>query len=553
MFEFPEDLSQVEDLGKLLDEANARAAELTAKDESELTDEEVTELTALALGIKGIHDENETREQAVAERAQTIADAKAALAAKVEEGDETDEVIDATGTEDEIDVPDDASELLEKEAVVASGTKKPIARKVASKSVKPAPTEVVATKPVAALVASAGVPDFEIGQNLKDIDGLTAAFQSRLQGFPTVGIEGAPTQRFGVAKIMKATDPEFALERGEQEGNFLKIVNASKAQSAGGAKNALVAAGGWCAPSETIYDIPADETVDGILSLPEVTVKRGGISFTRGPDFSDIYAAEGFTQTETQAAAGTVKNFVDVTCPGFTEVRMDVIGFGVRAGILTNTAWPELVKRYLSGTLVAHQHKVNASKINRVLALLPAAIDATVASGASKGAATADTLTILDREAVGLRYKYRLAMNARIEGFAPIWLMSVLKADLSYQEGVDTKAITDAQVNQWLAARNIYLQWVHDYLELADTPTAIWPTTVTVALYPTGTFVAGTTDVISMDAVYDTAGLSVNTFTAAFFEEGLMVFSPKLSGVRVTIHLAYAGRSGARDITMAAV
>jgi hypothetical protein len=557
VFTLPEDLTQVDDLSVILKEATDRYNELAAIDEAALTDDDVNELVSLASGVQAITAENDSRQAAVDARAQVIADSKAAMAAATAPAEESAEeeaaetpaeeaAEEAVEPVDTSHIPDDAREITEKEPIMAAA-RKPIAKAVARRAPKPE-AEPLPERPKAGIVAAAGVPDFNIGQDLKDIDGMTAAFQARLQGFPTVGIEGAPTQRYGVAKIFKAVDKEFSLERGDQEGNFLKIVNASKSQSVGGAKQGLVAAGGWCAPSEVIYDIPADETVNGILSLPEVTVKRGGISFTRGPDFSDIYAAEGFTQTEAQAVAGTVKNFVDVTCPPFSEVRMDVIGFGVRAGILTNTAWPELVKRYLSGTLVAHQHKVNASKINRVLALLPSAIDGTAAV-ASKGSAAADVLTLLDRQATGLRYKYRLADNARIEGFAPIWLIGVIRSDMAYQDDVDTKAITDAQINSWLAARNIYLQWVHDYAELPTTVNALWPTTVTVALYPTGTFVAGTTDVISMDAVYDTAGLSVNTFTAAFFEEGLMVFSPKLSGVQINIGLHYAGRSGAYDIT----
>ncbi len=57
----------------------------------------------------------------------------------------------------------------------------------------------------------------------------------------------------------------------------------------------LVAAAGWCAPSETIYDLCEQESMDGILSLPEVTADRGGfnIPVDGGIDFSTIFTSIG--------------------------------------------------------------------------------------------------------------------------------------------------------------------------------------------------------------------------------------------------------------------
>jgi hypothetical protein len=83
--------------------------------------------------------------------------------------------------------------------------------------------------------------------------------------------------------------------------------------------------------------------MDGILSLPEVNVTRGGIKFTKGPQWADIYGNIGFTQTEAQAIAGTTKPCYEVTCPTFTDVRLDAVGLCIKAPILTNAAYPEVV------------------------------------------------------------------------------------------------------------------------------------------------------------------------------------------------------------------
>ena len=107
----------------------------------------------------------------------------------------------------------------------------------------------------------------------------------------------------------------------------------------------LLASGGWCAPSETIYTLCSTESLDGLIDLPEINVQRGGIRFTKGPDFSDIYTDAGFCQTEAQAIAGTTKPCVEIECPAFEEVRLDACGICVKAPILTNAGYPELVQR----------------------------------------------------------------------------------------------------------------------------------------------------------------------------------------------------------------
>lgn len=549
-FELPESLTEVEDLQPLLDSALDEYGELAKIDEAELTDEQIDRIDTLAAGVEAIKAEAGVREAAANERAERVAAAKAKLdsaAAEPEENDEDESTDDAAAEVDEdplpddVIIPDDASEITEGESVTASaaGTSKSVVRRAAARAPKVVKEEE-APKARASLVASADVPGFSTGQAIADIGGLTEAFMARLGGMPTRKLEGV-TNRYGVAHIQKAIDPEFALVRGDQEGNFAKIMRAAQQDRL--PSGSLTAAGGWCAPSETVYNILTLETVSGILDLPEVTIARGGISFTKGPDFSDIYTAAGFLQTEAQAEAGTEKTFIDVECPGFTEVRLDAIGYGVRAGILTNSAWPELVRRYIEGTLVAHAHKVNASKISRINTLLGVALNAT-----EFGSAVSDTLAALELRAIGLRYKFRMDPNATMEGYAPIWLLGVLRRDFSLRNGINEQAVTLQMVNGWLAARNIRLQWVYDWQDLAENALD-YPATVQVALYPVGSYVAGTTDIISMDAVHDYESLKVNTFTAAFFEEGIMVFNPVGNGRLVEIALDSHGRTGATDIT----
>src|SRR5699024_11631191 len=111
----------------------------------------------------------------------------------------------------------------------------------------------------------------------------------------------------------------------------------------------LVASGGWCAPSEVIYDLLELESRDGIFSLPEVGITRGGITRTLGPDFADIYnAISGFHYTEQEdidgnydGEGGGSKPCYKVECPDFEEFRLEVDGLCITAGLLQQRGYPD--------------------------------------------------------------------------------------------------------------------------------------------------------------------------------------------------------------------
>lgn len=555
-----------------LDEALAEYKELSKIADADLTDENLESLEALADAVSQINSETETRAAAAKDRADRAAAARAALDAASAEpetpADEDKPADDAASTDDEkpvdttdeevakVTIPDDASSIVDaapsttsvetEDLVTASvvGVKRPVVDKVAP--TQPVDTvETVSPKTPASIVAAAGAPGFSAGDKIEDLDQVVEALSARFGSFPSSNMGSSRVERFGVVKLQKGLD---GINAGFSQSNKdfrtdLELVDAviNESRLPGGS---LVAAGGWCAPSETIYDLCALETVSGILSVPEIDIKRGGINFTKGPDFEAIYNSIGFLQTEAQAEAGTVKNIIDVECPDFDEVRMDAIGYGIKAGILTNAAYPELIRRYLEGGIVAHAHKVNASVIGRISTLLGTPVDFT-----ELGSAAVDTLNAVSFIAERLRYRYRMDQNATMEAFAPHWLLEVIRADLAFKNGVESYSVSDAQIQAYFGARKINMQWVYDWQNLASNATD-YPATANIAVYPAGTFVKGGTDVISLDAMYDSTDLETNTYTAVFFEEGLLVANTCGSGNMVTVSLAaHHGRSGAADIT----
>jgi hypothetical protein len=543
----PEDLTAVDDadLETAQNAALDEYSELAKIADEEITDEQLDRMEELKADIAEIKGERTARVEAAEVRTQRIAEAKSAPPEEDDADDEGDDEEEA----DEAELEDEAEEETEKvPALVAAGKRAPVARRAARKAKPVEADEEEAPVRKASIVASADVRGFTGGQEL-DMESATSAFIARVAGMPGGGTKrvGSTVNKYGVAMITKPAEERYAafsVDTKDSDGTVMdRLFRASRESNLG---QSLVAAGGWCAPSENFYDLCQWETTSGGLDLAEITVTRGGINFTKGPDFSTIYGDTGFLQTETQAESGTAKTFLEVECPDWSEVRLDAIGYGVKAPILTASpaGYPELVRRYLEGALVAHWHIKNAYKINKVLGMLGSA-----ANFAELGSGTGDLLYAIEIAAQSLRYKFRLGENATLEAMFPMWVRSALRADLSYRTGVDMLAVTDGQINSWFTMRGIRPQYVYDWAsqELTGTQTA-FPASVQFGIWPAGTFVVGTNNIISLDAIYDSTEITTNTYTAAFFEEAILVANTCGNGRLFEVALNLHGRTGANDL-----
>jgi hypothetical protein len=96
------------------------------------------------------------------------------------------------------------------------------------------------------------------------------------------------------------------------------------------------------------------------------------------------------------------------------------------------------------------------------------------------------------------------------------------------------------------------VQYVYDYLPLGEDAVA-WPDTFDALMYPAGTWVKGTADVINLNAVYDAAELAKNMYTALFFEQGILAAQMCWDSLKITIPVCNAGRSGDNDLTCTVV
>lgn len=321
----------------------------------------------------------------------------------------------------------------------------------------------------------------------------------------------------------------------------------------------LLASGGWCAPSETIYDLCELESRDGLLSVPEINLSRGGLRYTQGPDYSSIYADTGFCYTEAEDIAGDydgegggVKPCFHVDCPDFLEERMGLCGVCLTAGLLQARGYPEMIARTMRGALIGHEHRMNANIITQMISGGTAVTGHTgstaITMPASQVGATAPLLTAIELQVEHMKHLHRMSRSTTLEAVFPYWVRGAIRSDLSRRLGVDMMSVPDSRIEAWFRERGVAAQFVYDWQDIATTAASgftQWPTTVSFLLYPAGTWVKGTSAIISLDTIYDSALLGTNDYTALFTEEGYSTIKMCHDSRVVTVNICPDGATHA--------
>ena len=415
-----------------------------------------------------------------------------------------------------------------------------------------APARVSDPTPGLSITASGNIPGFEMGQKLEGIQSLAAAATARLEGFPKTRIPNGFI-RSGIAQIRTEYPKELVASEQGEDMQVLEYAADQKRLSSSKGKGSLLAAGGWCSPSETLYEL-AGELEDGnagLVNLPDIQTPRGGVRTTEGPDFAALYTATGFQQTEAQAIAGQEKPFYRVPCTDFVDTRAEVVGLGIISGVLNDDAYPELTERVVRGALAAHNHRYNAATIKKMVAQANVTVTANVGASAATSLLNTVELQIID-----YRYRYRANESLLLEVLAPIWVKGVIRSDLALRTGVELVQVTDQQIEAFFAARGAKIQFVYDWQDAFanNTPTAgfgnsnaatAWPTTVDLLIYAAGTYVRGRGDILTLDGIYDSTNIKTNDFVRLFTEEKLLVLRRQYQARRLSVALATNGLTGA--------
>lgn len=297
--------------------------------------------------------------------------------------------------------------------------------------------------------------------------------------------------------------------------------------------DALLAAGGWCSPSEISYDFYNIVAMDGAYDLPTTGIRRGGMRWPTSPSFGDLASSTGLWHwNETMdiaAVTGTAqsgtKTCARVPCAAFNEARLEGEGICITAGNLTTDAWPEQIANFLRLVNAAHFHRVNSFFVNNVIAQSTAVTLTQTNTGF-----VAALLAGIEHQVWDYRTKFAMADTDILEVVLPSWVLGQMRADISRRNGIDTAPdaydIADAMIAGWFSRRYVRVQFIQDFdvrganqFGGSSALTAAWPTTVRFILYAAGTFVRGNGLNLDLGIIRDSTLNATNDYTAAWSEE----------------------------------
>lgn len=428
-----------------------------------------------------------------------------------------------------------------------------------------------------AITASVGQPGkFEPGAKLTDLRTVGDLMESRARSMADQGGRYAkrrPGDPYGGVQVASIandwidSDAVFSDSTGAAAVQaYIDKVNGNRTASR---FETMVAAGGWCAPSENRYDFFNIACEGGMIDLPTFGVTRGGINFPASPSLADTFspalpwytafsnATVPWLWTEGDDIAAvtgsTDKPCIRVPCSEMTNVRLECYGICLTAGNLADNAWPESTRNFLRLLMAAHFHASNARYIAQIVTAAGTVITGCTAAGAG---AAAPLLATAELGAWDYRTKFGMCDTDVLEWVLPSWAKGVARADLAKRTGVsDFMCVTDAQIGAWFDCRNLRVQFVDDFqVRAAGQPgaaTAItqYPSFVQGLLYAAGTVARGNGMSLDLGVVRDSTLNAENDFTAAWMEECHLIAQFGHEVRNYQINICPDGTTGAADLT----
>lgn len=405
------------------------------------------------------------------------------------------------------------------------------------------------------LVAANNIPGVADGREMQSWADFSTAFTARTRTY-----SGHNPQQHPIAEIRRQFNPEFVLTE-EMSAETMQAIIKRASDEANLPGGSLVAANGWCAPSETLYSTCLQIGTDGMWQGPEVLARRGGIRHNQGIEFDTIFGTgTGFNElTEAQVIADVTKTCVEIPCPPFVDDRLKVTVLCLTGAILQNRAYPEFVNTFVQGALATYAHFVNREIIADIVAGSVAVTLVGVDPWLTDGTVVSQVLGAVELAIVDIQYRLRMTQGSTIEIVLPYWLRALFRQDFSRRTGFDGVGLTDAEINNWFAMRNARVQWVYDWQDAfsgvatgpgADTPILTLPAltatpTLQFLAYPAGTWVLARQDVIRLESIYDSVNLPQNLVTQLFMEDGWAVMRMCPLSRVYTVNLCPSGATSA--------
>lgn len=477
---------------------------------------------------------------------------------------------DVTQTTPAIEVANTTTEVVEATVTAAGGAQNAPRRSVQIADVAPhSPSaDIPEGSPGYTIVAAADIATFPTGTELSWSD-VGRAFEERVRAYPSAARSGTKARmQHSLARIRRDfPDDAIVMEGDNHQQAFNKLRTAADSAIN---PDAVVAANGWCAPSEPDYSICSPITADGMLSIPERILRRGGLLHNQGLDFTDFFGGDitlpipGYNiLTEAQVISDTAKTCVEIPCPSFVDDRLNVAALCLTSSLLQNRGYPEFVSEFVQGAIAAMAHLVNREVINEIVTGSTAVTLTAVDPWLTDNTFFSNVLSAVEFAIKDMRYAYRTSMSQPFTVVLPYWVLGGMRADYIRQNARVSDDLADAAISAAFAMRGAQVQWVYDWQDAFNpgsiaatrqlgnaTPPFNYPITLFFLVFLPGTWVLGRQDVIRLDTVYDSTNLQQNLVTQLFMEDGYKPMRMCQFSRVYEIPVCASGKTGLqRDVT----
>ncbi|MFD4314995.1 major capsid protein [Streptomyces sp. NPDC058548] len=529
-FEIPEDVSALSD-DELTTALSGAVEAFDAKSQSTtVTTKDLESLRALATCVDTIRTEQASRHEAAEQAAAEID----SLAAQVRGKDAAADQQPGESTEAEETAAAVEEAAPEPEKVTAAAVARPALNLSGVRRRQPRVLPD-APAPGTSITAAVDVPGYAPGQTL-DFDGITAGIISRANALKTAGggVGQVISYRHPYPEELIVTDSSSA-----PEGTTVSLHASSQRRLP---QQDLVASGGWCAPSETVYELTDTACPDMLWDAPEIQLARGGLRYYK-PLSLDVSAMT-WVHTEADDISGATKPCFRIPCPEPVEVRCEAVGVCLESGILTQRHFPELVAWYLRNAMVAHEIRIRSELYLAALAsatpvTLPATFGALSAVYAAIALQSADMIE-----------RHSLCETTAIEVVFPWWSKNLFLADIARQNGKDICEIDPGCIADAFSRLGVRTQFARNLppgvpTEIGAPTSAVdWPSAMQVLMYPAGSLQIGRGEEVNLGVIHDSTKFSKNDYTALFAEECVALVDRSVDTRAITIPVCPSGTTG---------
>lgn len=344
------------------------------------------------------------------------------------------------------------------EPVAAAATppaRPPLARVRANRSTgsaAPAPAEGARTAGTS-LVASVDVPGVAAGSAFPTLHDLAVAFEKRRGQIGKARGGSADGDQVIIASASYDYPADRVLSLDDLNLNMERI-------NAVVSPEAIVAAGGLCAPIENIYEIDVvGSTARPVRdSLPGFNATRGGVSLRPSPVFQDLDAASGLwtMANDVSPSAPTTKAILEVLCQAFEDFTVDAVTMRLLFHNITSKYDPEGTAANIQAAMVANARLAENSLLEKMFTLGKIMTKAAAVSYAR------DVLTVLDQLRAYYSWRHRCDDTQTFHVWLPRYVKDAIRVDMARganYNGDWNLALADAQIDQWFSARNINVTW----------------------------------------------------------------------------------------------